>query len=93
MNRGPKPKPTVIHVANDNPGKRDITDRIEFEKSIPIFNSSEELDIPDWIKNDKIAKEEWERVTPILVDLGLLKKNDTSKITFQKIKKSQDEKL
>lgn len=78
MNRGPKPKPTVIHVANDNPGKRDITDRIEFEKSIPIFNSSEELDIPDWIKNDKIAKEEWERVTPILVDLGLLKKNDTS---------------
>ena len=78
MIRGPKPKPTVVHVANDNPGKRDITERIELENSIPVFDKVEELEIPEWIKTDAIAKAEWERVTPILVDLGLLKKNDTS---------------
>ena len=42
MNRGPKPKPTVIHVANDNPGKRDIAERIELENSVPVFDNVED---------------------------------------------------
>ena len=78
MNRGPKPKPTVVHIQNDNPGKRDITERIELEKAVPIIESIEELPIPEWINTDTIAKAEWERVAPILIDLGLLKKNDTA---------------
>ena len=31
---GPKPKPTIIHVMNENPGKRDISERIELENRV-----------------------------------------------------------
>ena len=31
---GPKPKPTIIHQMNDNPGKRDISERIELENRV-----------------------------------------------------------
>ena len=75
---GPKPKPTVIHQMNENPGKRDITTRIEFEKEFEKFSPGLNIEPPEWIKKNKIAKEEWERVAPILFNLGLLKINDTA---------------
>ena len=75
---GPKPKPTIIHVMNENPGKRDISERIELENRVEKIEPGEILEAPEWIKHNPIAKAEWERVAPILADLGLLKVNDTS---------------
>ena len=76
--RGPKPTPTVVHQMNGNPGKRDITERIELENSVPAITDVSLLEAPEWIKSNPIAKAEWDRVAPILADLGLLKVNDTS---------------
>ena len=76
--RGPKPTPTVVHQMNGNPGKRDITERIELENSVPAITDVSLLEAPEWIKNNPIANAEWDRVAPILADLGLLKVNDTS---------------
>lgn len=75
---GPKPKPTVIHQLNDNPGKRDISMKIEFESELERLTPGDILEPPEWIKNNKIALEEWNRVAPILFNIGLLKTNDTS---------------
>lgn len=74
--RGPKPKPTVMHVLNGNPGKRDISDKIKLEEMIQKFDDYPEA--PAWIQKNKIAYEEWNRVVPRLVDVGLLTQNDTS---------------
>ena len=70
---GPKPKPTIIHVMNENPGKRDISERIELENRVEKLDPGEIPEAPEWIKHNPIAKAEWERVAPILADLGLLK--------------------
>ena len=75
---GPKPKPTVIHQMNDNPGKRDISERIELENRVERIEPGDVIKAPEWIRNNPIANAEWERVAPILADLGLLKANDTS---------------
>ena len=75
---GPKPKPTVIHQMNDNPGKRDISMKIELEEEVEKKTDISILEPPEWIKNNKIALNEWNRVAPILYDLGLLKINDTA---------------
>lgn len=75
---GPKPKPTIIHQMNDNPGKRDISERIELESRVERIEPGAITEAPEWIKSNPIAKAEWERVAPILADLGLLKVNDTS---------------
>lgn len=73
-NRGRKHKPARIHELNGNPSKRDITEKLNFEDKIEKFIEYPEA--PDWIKKDEIAFNEWNRIAPELVKLGLLTKMD-----------------
>jgi P27 family predicted phage terminase small subunit len=65
-NRGRKRLPTNLHVLNGNPSKIDIKERQENE---PKFESSG-ISCPVWL--DDYAKEEWNRLSPELQNLGLL---------------------
>ena len=61
--RGRKPTPTALKLLRGNPGKR----------SLPEDEPHPDPDIPEPPDNlSRDARIEWERVTPILYDLGLL---------------------
>lgn len=74
MASGRKPKPTVLKELDGT--KADIKAHVELEKTMPAFDENNNLIAPDWLKKDKIAKAEWDRVAPILVKTRLLTQAD-----------------
>jgi len=68
---GRKPKPTVLKILEGNPGKRPLNDN-EPTPDIEIPNC------PHYIRKDRTAKREWDRIVPQLYDLGLLTNVDRS---------------
>lgn len=71
--RGPPRKTTAENLLNGNPGKRAIN------KAEPDFEVDEELPCPPDVKG--AGREEWERVAPMLVEHGVLRKSDL--VTFK----------
>lgn len=65
--RGRKPKPTELKILEGNPGKRKLNKNEPRSEGLAVC--------PEWL--DKVAKEEWQRVAPILERLGLLSDIDT----------------
>lgn len=61
----PYPKPTVLKILEGNPGKRPLNKNEP--RPIPIAPKC-----PWWLKKDKIAYNEWKRVSGELERLGLL---------------------
>ena len=74
--RGAKAKPVKLHELNGNPSKRDISKKLAFDNMIDRYEECPAP--PKWIKHDKYANEEWNRMAPILVKLGVLTKVDIS---------------
>lgn len=72
--RGPQPKPTVLKLLQGNPGKR------------PLQNDSwmqPEVGLPDAPAHlNREARKEWKRITPILLELGVLTKLDRSALAI-----------
>jgi P27 family predicted phage terminase small subunit len=67
--RGRKPKPTVLRIAQGNPGKRAINQQEPKPASgIPSC--------PSHVSN--VAREEWDRITAELANLGMLTQVDRS---------------
>ncbi len=61
--RGPAPQPTALRILNGNPGKRALpTDEPKPDSSEPFM--------PAWLDAD--AREEWRRIVPILLKMGVL---------------------
>ncbi|MGD9276347.1 MAG: phage terminase small subunit P27 family [Candidatus Pacearchaeota archaeon] len=71
MGTGRKPKPTYLKILEGNPGKRPLNDN----EPIP---PKEMPDCPSYIREDRIASKEWDRIVPILYDLNLLTRIDRS---------------
>ena len=70
--RGPLPKPTALKVLEGNPGKRKIKDTGE-----PMPNVLDVIpDPPEWLMPD--AVDEWNKLAPSLMALGLLTDVDLS---------------
>lgn len=67
--RGRKPKPTNMKIMEGNPGRRPLNGN----EPIP---TSEHIECPDWLED--YAKEEWARVEPILLGMGILTDADVS---------------
>lgn len=65
---GRKPKPTELKVLQGNPGKRKL------EKNAPKAPPIEDSTPPAFL--DKLAKEEWERVIPGLLKIGVITQAD-----------------
>lgn len=61
----PRPKPTALKLIEGNPGKRPIN------KNEPMPDKAL-LICPYWLKSDKVAYNEWNRIVPELYKLGLL---------------------
>ena len=72
MGRGRKPKPTRLKILTGNPGKSKL-DKLEPLPDVDIPPCPEDL--------SAAAKEEWNRITPRLKDLGLITHMDLSIIT------------
>lgn len=70
--RGPLPKPTALKILEGNPGKRKIKDTGE-----PMPNVLDVIpDPPEWLMPD--AVDEWNKLAPSLMALGLLTEVDLS---------------
>lgn len=65
--RGPPPQPTKLKLLKGNPGKRKLN---EAEPEPEVKAPS----CPEWLT--KAAKEEWDRVMPELLKLGLMSELD-----------------
>lgn len=67
-NSGRPPKPAVVHLLNGNRSKKNPQDllREATAPAVPI----EAPDMPDWL--DAEAQQEWHRVVPDLLKLGLV---------------------
>lgn len=61
----PRPKPTALKIIEGNPGKRPLN-KNEPKPEVAL------IPCPDYLKEDDIAYEEWERIVPELYKLGLL---------------------
>ena len=72
---GRKPKPTQMHILNGNPSKIRLEDRISNEVKMKEYQPGEYPNAPEWL--DEIAKEEWNRVAPILANSKLMTEADT----------------
>lgn len=67
MGRGRKPKPTVFKMLQGNPGKRKLNDEEpDFGMGAPPR--------PTWL--DRYAKQEWDRLSEILVSARVLTKGE-----------------
>ena len=62
--KGRKPKPTALKVLEGNPGKRELN-KSEVK---PVRGALPEC--PDWLETE--AKAEWERLSKIMYELGIL---------------------
>lgn len=68
--RGPQPTPNILKLIKGNPGKRPINlaDGVN-----PL------VEVPDMPRHlSKEARKEWKRITPLLVEEGLIAKMDRS---------------
>ncbi len=65
--RGRKPKPTVLKIREGNPGKRSLN---KAEPNAP----SDVPSCPEFL--DEVAREEWDRISGILTEMGLLSTAD-----------------
>jgi len=72
---GRKPKPTQMHILNGNPSKLKLEERISNEVKMKEYALGEFPPAPEWL--DDIAKEEWNRVAPMLANCKLLTEADT----------------
>lgn len=70
--RGRKPKPTVLKIREGNPGKRSLN---KAEPNAP----SDVPTCPDFL--DEVAQEEWERISGILTEMGLLSTADRAALS------------
>lgn len=71
MRRGRKPKPTNLRKLGGNAGKRKLP------AAEPAPPTSDDLLVPSpWL--EKLAKEEWRRIAPTIMSLGLLTVVDRS---------------
>jgi len=61
----PRPKPTALKILEGNPGKRPLNKR-EPKPELAL------IPCPEYLKKDKIAYAEWNRIVPELYKLGLL---------------------
>ena len=61
----PHPKPTALKILEGNPGKRPLNKR-EPKPRVEL------IPCPQYLKPDKIAYAEWNRIVPELYKLGLL---------------------
>ena len=69
--RGAKPKPTVIKLVTGNPGRRPLNqEEAKPDRQIP--------EAPAVLKGE--ALKEWKRVTPLLLEVGLIAKLDRAVI-------------
>ena len=66
--RGPQPKPTALRELEGNPGKQPIN------KREPKPNKIIEISPPDWLSLE--AKRYWQRMVPILSNMGVLTEAD-----------------
>lgn len=66
--RGPAPKPSEQKRLEGNPGKRALN------KTEPEYEAEDELPCPKEIKGE--GRLEWERIAPMLVEHGVLRKTD-----------------
>lgn len=69
--KGRRPKPTSLKLLAGNPGKRELNDRE------PQYEPATE-EVPAELLDPKTmkAKEEWQRVVPLLIAAGVAKKID-----------------
>ena len=65
--RGRKPKPTAIKVLEGNRSKVQLKEDDMKPEGVPVC--------PEWL--DGVAKEEWERLAPQLITMGVLTSADT----------------
>jgi len=65
MTKGRKPLPTAIKKLMNNPGGRPLNEN----EPKPEIKAP---DCPEWIANDKLAKEEWDRITVELLNVDIL---------------------
>jgi len=72
---GRKPKPTQMHILNGNPSKIRLEDRISNEVKMKEYAPGEYPQAPEWL--DEVAKEEWNRVAPMLANSKLMTEADT----------------
>jgi P27 family predicted phage terminase small subunit len=66
----PRPKPRSLKILEGNPGKRHLKNEPQPENALLVC--------PWWLKKDRVAFNEWNRVVPELYKLGLLTKIDQS---------------
>lgn len=66
--RGPIKKPAELEQLHGNPGHRPVTQKIRFQKSDDIPKP------PNFL--DKIAKNEWKRIAPVVFKVGILTEGD-----------------
>lgn len=69
--RGRKPKPTAIKIMEGNPGKRPLNER---EPEVAV----DRPDAPFHL--DDLAREEWDRTTTELLELGVLGRIDRASL-------------
>jgi len=67
--RGPKPKPSALKIAQGNPGKRRLNDA----EPRPAVSAPTP---PEWLAGE--ALDEWRRIVPELVHLGVIGTIDLS---------------
>lgn len=70
----PRPKPTALKILEGNPGKRPLP-KNEPKPEVAI------IPCPAYLKSDRIAYNEWNRIVPELYKLGLLTNAD--KVTLE----------
>jgi P27 family predicted phage terminase small subunit len=73
---GRKPKPASVHLLNGNPGKRNLEARFDKETDASKIRVKEVPLAPEWL--DITARQEWERVAPLLMDIQVLTEADLS---------------
>lgn len=78
MAKGRPKKPTVIHELNGNPSRLNLDARNQKEPKPKTFRNGEYPDPPEWMADDTVSCEEWERLAPELARLGLLTVIDLS---------------
>jgi P27 family predicted phage terminase small subunit len=71
MTKGRKPVPTALRILRGNPSGRPLP-----EPGSEPTPKNEAPEMPDFIKEDEIAVEEWDRITKELDTIGLLNKLD-----------------
>ena len=71
MTKGRKPVPTALRKLRGNPSGRPLP-----EPGSEPTPKSEAPEMPEWIKNDEIAVEEWHSIIKELEAVGLLNKLD-----------------